>query len=196
MINFRLRNVAPPKPEPVMREAWINLYPRGLDGTFATKAFADEHADDRNRIECRRIAWMSDGSPVPASPEQFDQMREMAALITERDAIKAEVERLNKANLRLLGEIGQMRPVVDAAVAWTDEWLGAAKSMALREAVDAYQNTPKKTADEAAANVTPMMAPHKTCNNCRHCEDVECMLEGQFVFDENGDCQDWEMKND
>jgi hypothetical protein len=78
---------APPKPEPVLREAWVNLYPRGLDGTFGSKAFADEHADDRNRIECRRIAWMSDGSPVPGGDDQ----NTIKTLTAERDALNAEL---------------------------------------------------------------------------------------------------------
>jgi hypothetical protein len=249
-----LRNVAPPKPEPVMYERWVTVWGDGaLYGPFTSRPV--EHMAGSQIIH---FTWMSDGSPVPASPEQFDQMREMAALITERDrwkaecehwagtssswiferdalkaerdqwkaqceawaakatewteerdSLKAEVERLKARHTEddtqieclhasvsaFKDEVERMRPVVEAAIVWERHFtkLAADKLVA---AVRAYLSTPKKTADEAAANVTPMMAPHKTCNNCRHCEDVECMLEGQFVFDENGDCQDWEMKND
>jgi hypothetical protein len=178
---------------------------------------------------------MSDGSPVPASPEQIDHMREMAAFITERDSWKAqceawaakatewteerdrlkrqakeddvqiehlqssvevlkdEVDKLHKANLRLLGQIGQMRPVVEAAVEMSAHF-SKATMLKLLDVVHAYQSTPKKTAAEAVANVAAMMGPMKTCNNCLHDRNGVCAVEVDFGFDENGDCQDWEMK--
>ncbi len=36
--------------------------------------------------------------------------------------------------------------------------------------------------------------PVKTCNNCRHDRNGVCAVEDDFGFDENGDCQDWEIK--
>jgi hypothetical protein len=78
-----LRNVPPPKPEPVLREAWLHLYEDGRAVMYLSEPATASRLG--TLIECRRIAWMSDGSPVPASPEQFDQMREMAKLIQDRD---------------------------------------------------------------------------------------------------------------
>ena len=94
----RLRNVAPPKPEPVLLEGWVNLYSdQNIKGTMQpSKRSADDVARE-GRVECRRVAWMSDGSPVPASPEQFDQMREMAKLIRERDEWRTKAEANKKS---------------------------------------------------------------------------------------------------
>lgn len=107
----RLRNVAP---KPVRHEAWINLYADGQacawglleDATTAARA---------DRVECLRIVWHSDGSPVAedctghgipfeaygrqADEEGWeDQLRNSAALVSvlqeELDALKAECERL------------------------------------------------------------------------------------------------------
>jgi hypothetical protein len=38
------------------------------------------------------------------------------------------------------------------------------------------------------------MGPVKTCTNCLHDRKGVCAVEVDFGFDENGDCQDWEMK--
>ena len=128
-----LRNVAP-KPEPVLREAWINLYPRGLDGTFGSKAFADEHADDRNRLECRRITWMSDGSPVPGEMDPVRLSLDNIKLRTDLDRLRQEQEKteariaefhdslewdeLIAERDRLKAEVERLKPVYDAAAAW------------------------------------------------------------------------------
>jgi hypothetical protein len=41
-----------------------------------------------------------------------------------------------------------------------------------------------------------MMGPVKSCNNCRFDCNGICARTGKFGFDANGDCQDWETKND
>jgi hypothetical protein len=61
---MRLRNVAP-KPEPVLLEAWVNCYaPDNIIG-HATREEADRKGRPEARKACLRVAWMSDGSPVP-----------------------------------------------------------------------------------------------------------------------------------
>lgn len=89
---MRLRNI---KPKPVLREAWLNLYsdPKIHPTMQTTKRGADDVARE-GRVECRRIAWMSDGSPV--DQEHHDSL--------EWDELRSEVE--------------AMREVVDAAKAW------------------------------------------------------------------------------
>jgi hypothetical protein len=129
---------------------------------------------------------MSDGSPVPASPEQFDQMREMATMIQERDAwrtkaeaLQAEVEHREKMELNALRQRDAMKPVVDAAVAWADrvdevahpDLLGH-KGRRLYDTVRTYQQTPKKSAAEAVANVAKMMGPVKNCTTCKRGDSV------------------------
>ena len=180
----------PPKPEPVLNERWVNLHRDFVGYTWSSRELADRHAGDR--VECRRIAWMSDGSPVPVeenpvSPSPLTDLYnaltvEFDAVKAERDSLKAEIARMNTAisdRTKLLDEaedeIARMRPVVDAAVAWKQKegrvfpYMTSSKAnAALWEAVRAYQSTPKKTAAEAVANVAKMMGPVKTCNNCKH----------------------------
>jgi hypothetical protein len=131
---------------------------------------------------------------TPPKPEpEFHDSLEWDELVAERDSLKAEVERLNKANLRLLGDIGQMRPVVDAAVAW-EAWYKRYFSTnitvvtGLLEAVRAYQSMPKETASEAVANVAAMMGPVENCGTCHNNDGLTCHLSSEFH------CQDWEMK--
>jgi len=195
--HVSLRNVAPPKPEPVMREAWVNCYaPDNIIG-HATREEADRKGRPDAREACLRVAWMSDGSPVPGEDKtaEYKADRDWLSqkyqdMIAERDSLKAEVERLNKANLRLLGEIGQMRPVVDAAVAYgnsTDASTHNPTFVALMKATYAYQNTLKKTVGDVLAGIrktfqaaaddpepfgvpqkAAMMGPVKSCETCRH----------------------------
>lgn len=102
--------LAPPKPEPVLREAWANLYHEFISRAYDTQFDADASASDE-RVECRRIAWMSDGSPVPGEEAPLIGLSDIefrrlcdnveAPLIEERDhwrtkaeALQAEVDRL------------------------------------------------------------------------------------------------------
>jgi hypothetical protein len=131
------RNVAPPKPEPVLREAWINLGPDGWQSRTPTSREEADKIAHETRVECRRIAWMSDGSPVPGEDDYVGMMGKIAMLEQQRDSLKAEIAR--------------MRPVVRAAAAFIPPSAGHAEFVALREAIRAYQSSPKKTAEEAAA---------------------------------------------
>lgn len=98
-INPDIRNVPEDKPAPVLRGVWVNLYENGRSGTpCSTETYANSVHDMigwDDRIECRRITWMSDGSPVPG---------ELPALASDYeqtiDALKAE--------------IAVLRPIVDS----------------------------------------------------------------------------------
>jgi len=64
-----LRNVAPPKPEPVLWESWLLLTRDGVVVAHADEYEADEQmtanaAGFHTFVEKRTITWMSDGSPV------------------------------------------------------------------------------------------------------------------------------------
>jgi hypothetical protein len=208
-----LRNVAPPEPEPVLREAWVWWASSGK----ATVSLNEEWCIHQRTVECgvyARVAVMSDGSPVPGGDDPVrygvcetcveKSVRRCDELVAERDSLKrqakeddVQIEHLHSRIAALKDEVERMRPVVDAAVAWVMGTTGLSAYGKLSDAVRAYQSTPKKTAEEAVANVAKMMAPHKTCLNCRHDKKGGiCAVEGPFEFDENGDCQDWEMKND
>jgi hypothetical protein len=198
MYSIPLRNVEPPKPEPVLREAWINLYPRGLDGTFGSKAFADEQADDRTRIECRRIAWMSDGSLVPGGDDQ----NTIKTLTAERDNALVEVSRITKdfndlaegtqqivekleAERDILrAEIARMHPVVEAAVTGVDIF-SRRGLLRLIQAVRIYQQSTKKSAEQAV---------EKHCGNCLHTQPGACAKNGPSGFDYDDNCADWDAK--
>ena len=172
-----LRNVAPPKPEPpefhdslewdelvAERDKWKSACEHNIKTLDVVQAERDKLRTEVERMRCGT--------------------RDARDLIEERDA-----------------EIGQMRPVVDAAVAWAhwNDDLNRTANVAahndLVKAVRAYQSTPKKTAEEAVANVAKMMGPVKSCNNCRHDKKGGiCAIEGPFSFDQDEDCQDWEVK--
>jgi hypothetical protein len=206
-----LRNVPPPKTEPVLMEGWVNLYSgRDIKGTVqCTKREADDIARE-GRVECRRIAWMSDGSPVPWEEHGLagtfalklnkmttdrdawrTQCEKWAAKASEwalkNEALKASLEDVTRQRddataaikewrtkaeeaLSLLrtanDRVEDMRPVVDAAVAGVDSF-NKRGLLRLIEAVRAYQQSPKKTAAEAVANVAKMMGPVKNCTTCR-----------------------------
>ena len=145
-VNITLRNVAPPKPEPVLIERWATVWGDGaFYGPFKSRPLAELRGS-----QVIRLAWMSDGSPVPASPAQFDHMREMAKMIQERDEWKANAEEalslLRMANDRveaLQDEVACMKPVVDAAVS----------------GVDSFNRCGLLRLIEAVANAVEMMGP-------------------------------------
>lgn len=67
--QITLRNVPPPKPEPVLWESWCLLTRDGVVVAHADEDEADMEmtssaAGFHTFVEKRRIAWMSDGSPV------------------------------------------------------------------------------------------------------------------------------------
>ena len=194
--HIPLRNVAPPKPEPEFHDIleWESLLP-------------GNHTDDCPVNQAEAAAWWQ---------IELDRLRD------ERDSLKAEVERLvedrahqmdirnetiddlraecaetRRHHGKALAEIARLRPVVDAAVAWSKnvyEGRTYYPDRNLMNAVSTYQSTPKKTAEEAVANVAAMMGPVKSCSNCRHDKYGICAVEGPFGFDDNNDCQDWEAK--
>ena len=219
--SFTIRNVAPPKPEPVLREVWLNCYPCGGVTAHTTEGFAHEAAYP-DRETCRRVTWMSDGSPVPGEDDPVrygvcetcveKAVKRCDELVVERDnavrdfshamklvrsyaakidRLETEVGHLSSAGLIMeqKAEIARMRPVVDAAIVWERHFTKLAADR-LVVAVRAYQSTPKKTAEEAVANVAAMMGPVKSCKTCRfHCNvAIESCTE-------NGH-RGWEAKND
>lgn len=68
-----LRNVAPPKPKPeaVRQEGWVKLYaqdgqwPTTSSSVFTSEDDARESVTMREPLAVCKVAWMSDGSPVP-----------------------------------------------------------------------------------------------------------------------------------
>ena len=149
-----LRNVAPPKPEPTRHEGWVKLYshagqwPTAASSVYTSYDDALESVTKREPLAVCKVAWMSDGSPVPGTQESHDSL-EWDELVAERDSLKAaleiartqrddasaEVERMTaerdrlKASLslaepyrdechRLQAEVEKFRPVVEAAVAY------------------------------------------------------------------------------
>ena len=174
----RLRNVAPPKSEPVMIDFWINLYPTFSGLPFGTEEQANSNAT-ANRVECRRVAWMSDGSPVPGGGHtncwaNYDLM------VADRDDWKHQCEQwgekasnwaIEKDALRAsLEEARQQRDDASVAVVtWRTKALGQNSSHGCGQ-------SPKKTAAEAVANVAEMMGPVKSCETCEQFDygDQDC----------------------
>jgi hypothetical protein len=188
--SISLRNVAPPKPEPVMRNAFIHLY---ADGGIAVTYVKIKLAP---AVEVREIVWMSDGSPVPGEAAVC-QYKDHANLQAERDSLKAELERLadevrrHQDGINIQSDIlRKQKPVVDAAVAWVMGTNGLPAYGRVSDAVRAYQNTAPAISKSHEA-----MMPVKSCKTCRHDKKGGvCAVEGPFGFDCNNDCQDWEVK--
>jgi hypothetical protein len=116
---YDLRNVAPPKPEPVLREAWINCYDpaRFEPGVHPTPDAAERYARS-GREACLKVAWMSDGSPVPGENvwikrEVVDS--EIGRITAERDALRIDLE-------SRIQESTETRKVIAALTADRDKW--------------------------------------------------------------------------
>ena len=107
-IRFTLRNAPPPKPEPVMYEKWVLLEKNGDLLDYRSESQARD-AEDEDTAEVRRIAWMSDGSPV-RDDAMVGYHQHLMDVISERGEWKAKAEEA----LRLLQEQGDKR---DAAIA-------------------------------------------------------------------------------
>jgi hypothetical protein len=165
--RITLRNVAPPKPEPVMYESWFALYNDGIASRgYPTEAKLNAEYTDHGCVEVFRKQWMSDGSPVPGEGKtaEYKADRDWLSqkyqdMIAERDSLKSEVEKLRRANATQAKIYERQKPVVDAAIVWERHFTQLAGDR-LVVAVRAYQSTPKKTAAEAVANV-------KSCEMCR-----------------------------
>jgi hypothetical protein len=168
--RFAIRNVAP-KPVVEMFERWVNLYPNGSSGVIhSRKEDADNTTRGGRRIDCRRIVWNSDGSPVEddllaeykADRDHWKAKAEVLQAEIERqrvahdDHLNRMMEQVNGANYyrklseekveALQAEVGSMKPVVDAAVAGVDSF-NRRGLLRLIEAVRAYQNQPCPTCD-------------------------------------------------
>ena len=180
--GITLRNVAPPNPEPVLREAWIVWNSEG--GRYTPVNSEDDARDLAERVDgvYARAAVMSDGSPVPgeghtncwanynlmtADRDQWRTQCEKWRTKAETLQASLEVARQQRDDASVL--IERMKPVVDAAVAYAkadNTFRRHATYVVLHEAVRTYQS-PKKTAAEAVANVAAMMGPVKNCTTCR-----------------------------
>ena len=164
-----LRNVQPPKP--VLMERWVNLYRTRMSSGFETEERATAVADhcDGGRVECRRITWMSDGSPVPGWEQGSSLFAEYTKLSAERDkwrdSANDALDELKAANDR----IEQLSPVVEAAVVWERHFSAQASERLVGAVRDYLRDVayPKKTAEGAVANVAAMMEPVKSCKTCR-----------------------------
>jgi hypothetical protein len=229
--SIPLRNVAPPEPGPVLREAFLHLY---ADGGVAVTYVRTSAAP---AVEVRHEKWMSDGSPVPGEDKtaEYKADRDWLSqkyqdMIAERDRWKAQCEgwaakatewTLERDSLK--AEVERMKPVVGAAVGGVDSF-NRRGLLRLIEAVRAYQNTqsatsesheafkddmielarqsrePKKTAEEAVANVAKMMGPVKSCGTCRFRTNAtfdECAFVRRLTVECSlNNFSRWEAKND
>ncbi len=131
-VKFQLRNVAH---KPVLHERWVNLYDTYTGSLYCSEKRANSEAG-KGRVECRRIAWNSDGSPVDDS-----LMLANRVLTAKAEALQAEVDR--------------MKPVVDAAVAGVDSF-NRRGLLRLIEAVRAYQG--QQPAERAEADLAAARA--------------------------------------
>ncbi len=113
----RLRNVAPPKPEPVLFEAWVNLYADGVTGAPCRSCEEVEAMANPGRVECRRIAWMSDGSPVKDEMVVPEEMGGGSWRATAEVAIR-DCEDWKRRAESLQADADRARPVVENAVIW------------------------------------------------------------------------------
>lgn len=180
--GITLRNVPPPKPDPVLREAWVVFKEAPNCWVFTDYAHAKNCAD-ANGFPMARAAVMSDGSPVPGD---FHDDLEWTELTADRDNWKAEAELLanqngmmqveiNRLNSLLTeattkaealeAEVDRMKPVVDAAVAWaSQDQLGRLSHILshIRKAVRTYQSKQSPA------------APVKKCDTCRHQNGYGC----------------------
>jgi hypothetical protein len=190
-----LRNVAPPEPEPVLREAWVWWNSHGK----ATVSLNEEWCVHQRTVErgvYARAAVMSDGSPVPGEEDlATKQIAEFAERYQDdvnhwkakAEALQAEVDRVRKA---YTADMKRMTPVVDAAVIWERHFSHQAAER-LVVAVRTYQQTPKKIAEQAVANVAEMMGPVKSCATCK----FSCNLEVTIGCIGN-DFIEWEPRHD
>ncbi len=123
-LGLSLRNVPPPKPEPVRYEVWISLYANG--GTATTLTNNTHPALGYEPVHCRRIAWMSDGSPVPGEDDPVrygvcetcveKAVKRCDELVAERDALKAELARMKAEAADYVRRMTAERDVLKAEV--------------------------------------------------------------------------------
>jgi hypothetical protein len=212
-----LRNVPPPKPEPVLREAWLVWNSEG--GRYTPFNIEDDARDLAERVGgvYARAAAMSDGSPVPgaeATALEIEAARDAwrtrckqwaakaSEWAIEKDALKASLEEArcqrDDASARaeaLQADVDRMKPVVDAAVIW-ERRFSQLSSDRLVVAVRAYQQTPKKNAAEAVAKVVEMMGPVKNCKSCGALSHNACCKKGMWSECIHSEYGNWEPRHD
>lgn len=175
-----LRNVAPPKPKPVLLEGWLNLYQdKSLKGTLcATKREADDVARE-DRVECRRIAWMSDGSPVEEDPVRYGvcetcvekAVKSADEWRTKAEAIRVEVDRLRTDRNACLDQINALNNDIEDMRSGEDDAAGKRAerlhfdNLALQAGRDHWKfkaETAEVARDEASAKVEELQAEVET----------------------------------
>ncbi|CUW38814.1 protein of unknown function [Magnetospirillum sp. XM-1] len=112
-----LRSV-PPKPKPVLMEGWVKLYandgqwPSASSSVFTSEDDARESVTMREPLAICKVAWMSDGSPVPSeASEEEDPTRYGVCEVCVEKAVKAADEWRTKAEA-LQAEVDD----------WKSEW--------------------------------------------------------------------------
>jgi hypothetical protein len=162
-VHLTLRNVAPPKPEPVLRERWFTLNEDGTFGGWVSEHEANLYAS-RDCVSRLHHRWMSDGSPVPGeAPQWFNNAVDktiLDQLRAERDALRLDLES------RIL-ESNETRKVIAALTAERDDL--KAEVERLRTRVDGVEenidgmgpNGPVLQDCVAGEPVTP-------CVTCKH----------------------------
>lgn len=197
-----LRNV-PVKP--VLHERWVNLYDTYAGSLYYSEKRANSEAG-KGRVECRRIAWNSDGSPVEddrdplcygaLKDDRYNWKAKAEALQAEVGSLSSAgmIVHLNAENKDLLALVDWMRPVVGAAVAWVLPELRGSYSgdtQRLIEAVRAYQNAKPATSDSHEAVVD---AEVKNCTTCRWC-DSHSVCGAKNCLGAQQDYRGWEVKS-
>jgi hypothetical protein len=184
-----LRNVAPPKPKPVLIEGWVNFVKASTayeGGTYwvvrngavwTTREWALIEAGKMSDvIGTSFISVMSDGSPAPGGAPDAPWKENSEYWRSKAEALQAEADDLRTHLVKALDVVG-------AAVAWADraDALGSRANLfgnarTLYDTVRTYQQTPKKTAAEAVANVAEMTGPVKNCETCEQFDygDQDC----------------------
>jgi len=160
------------------------------EGCPHDKPVSDWRDDERQRLrESRNNIKAERDNALADFRHSMELVRSYAAKI---ERLEKELEALSKYGLIVAQreDIARMRPVVDAAIVWERHFTQLAADR-LVVAVRAYQSTPKKTAEEAVANVAAMMGPVKTCNNCKHNGPTHCVSWSMCPS-----FQAWEAKND
>lgn len=145
---YRIRNVVP---KPVSYSTWVNLYADGFANAWPTKFDADEGALS-NRVECRRIVWNSDGSPVygMVSKEEYDRVcaelkateesLKMSNLACAERKDQLSRDRRNVAELKR--ENAKMEAVIDAAVKCLSEVIDGIFERGIVKSCDNCANGP------------------------------------------------------
>lgn len=108
----KLRNVAPPKPEPVLHERWVTVWG---DGTIFGP-FKSRPVEEFSGSKTIYIPWMSDGSPVEEDPVRYGvcetcvekAVKSADEWRTKAEALQVEVDRLRTDRNACLDQINAL----------------------------------------------------------------------------------------